>query len=390
MSKPRPSKRMSIRDNKQFDEIKYIKNNETIKLSRPLEKLQQKDINEDESSKNELSDLSYVEEVFNDIQYRRESSSGEYETHTRFRYPQQRNTPNDNKTFNLGSSSSHHHLQNIKLESKKNNLKQVNQKISKNTTVNNNTYTSSCWRNSGSLLLIFVLILIGFLICLQYNKYNYETDEDFNVLKCQKEDVQCTTDNVKRMLKSIKDKYNNQDKDLWGNLFIGIRNIINHPKKPFIMILLGDKSDPLNCLAKLLGKVSSNALNSGLLQLTPEKFENDVGSVITSLRSRIKDKKTVIIWDLLNINEEALKAFHNLCDRINPLIEEVIYIITIIADDYDKTIKPLEYVEKKLTKKLSGKLEKDLIQPLITRITDGLIVSVKPEPDLIDCQLPTV
>lgn len=93
---------------------------------------------------------------------------------------------------------------------------------------------------------------------------------------------------------------------------------------------------------------------------------------------------------MLNINTEALKAFHNLCDRINPLVDEVIYIITIIANNYDESMKSLEFIEQELFKKLSGKMKDDAIQPLITRITDGPILTVKPEPTITDCPLPKV
>ena len=74
-----------------------------------------------------------------------------------------------------------------------------------------------------------------------------------------------------------------------------------------------------------------------------------------------------------------------MCDRINPLVEEVIFIITVIADNYDKKSNPLEFIEKELFKKLSGKIKDDDIQPLITRITDGPILIVKPEPTVTDC-----
>ena len=90
---------------------------------------------------------------------------------------------------------------------------------------------------------------------------------------------------------------------------------------------------------------------------------------------------------------EALKAFHNLCDTHNPLVKEVIYIITIIAQNYDQWAKPDEqtkFIEHELFKKLSGKMKDDHIQPLITRITDGPILAIRPEPDITDCPLPKV
>lgn len=93
---------------------------------------------------------------------------------------------------------------------------------------------------------------------------------------------------------------------------------------------------------------------------------------------------------MLNVNTEALRAFHNLCDRINPLVDEVIYIMTITSNNYDESMKPLEFIEKELYKKLSGNIKDDAIQPLITRITDGAILTIKPEPTVTDCYLPKV
>lgn len=94
----------------------------------------------------------------------------------------------------------------------------------------------------------------------------------------------------------------------------------------------------------------------------------------------------------MNVNTEAIKAFHNFCDRENPLVEHVIYIITMVVDDYNLSQKELEFVEKKLIRRLSGKIEKDILDPLITRLTDGIIVPILPESstnfNYTDCSYP--
>jgi hypothetical protein len=92
-----------------------------------------------------------------------------------------------------------------------------------------------------------------------------------------------------------------------------------------------------------------------------------------------------IIWDLLNVNTEALASLHYLCDTNNPFEKQVIYIITIIVDNYDPKTKPINFVESELWTKLSGKLKVDAIQPLITRITDGSIYVLNSEPTAADC-----
>ena len=89
-----------------------------------------------------------------------------------------------------------------------------------------------------------------------------------------------------------------------------------------------------------------------------------------------------IFWDLLSINDEALKAFHNLCDRENPLVKEAIYIITVKAQGYSRSQNPLQFIENQLRSNLSGRIDEDSIMPLITRITDGPIISVRPESNI--------
>jgi len=236
-----------------------------------------------------------------------------------------------------------------------------------------------------TVCLTFVILFLTVVVYTNnYLNFTFLNDhfenQDSNV---NSEDI--VLNNVIQTLQSLSFKYKNQDKNLWSDAYTSISELIKKRDKPSIILLLGEKTDPIYCLSHLLGNISSNALNSGRLTLTPNEFEHDMGSVIEDLRVKIKNNKAVIIWDLLNINVEALKAFHNLCDRINPLVEEVIYIITVIADDISKETKPLQFIEKKLIRKLSGKIKADAIQPLITRITDGPILIVKPEPTIIDC-----
>lgn len=86
-----------------------------------------------------------------------------------------------------------------------------------------------------------------------------------------------------------------------------------------------------------------------------------------------------IFWDFLSINDKALKAFHFICDRENPLVQQAIYVITVKAEGYHESENPLRFIENKLRSNLTGRIKEDSLMPLITRITDGPIISVKPE-----------
>lgn len=90
----------------------------------------------------------------------------------------------------------------------------------------------------------------------------------------------------------------------------------------------------------------------------------------------------------MNVNTEALKAFHNFCDREKPLVENVVYIITIVVDGYKPSQRELEFIEKQIFKRLSNYMDKDILDPLITRLTDGTIVPILPESNFnADCSL---
>ncbi|CAK9820762.1 hypothetical protein ANTPLA_LOCUS10835 [Anthophora plagiata] len=178
----------------------------------------------------------------------------------------------------------------------------------------------------------------------------------------------------------IQKRFHNQKATIWNDISSGIYDISLIPTKPTVVILFGNETNTLNCLAQLLGQLSGTILGSNdYLLLTPKDFPNDVGQTIHNLKWQILEKKAVIVQDLLGINTEAIKAFHNFCDREKPLVKYAVYIITIIVDGYKSTQRELEFIEKQIFKKLSNYIDKDILDPLITRLTDGIIVPVLPE-----------
>lgn len=141
--------------------------------------------------------------------------------------------------------------------------------------------------------LFIVLVLISGIVFTIHGKVLYAGDAETEVggpddlMESRIHDVQVT-------LKSLGSKYKNQKRDLWRDAYVGITNIIRNPKQPSIIILLGNESDPLDCLAVLLGNVSSNALNSHRLLLAPPNFEPDMGMVIENIRTKTRDHKAIV------------------------------------------------------------------------------------------------
>lgn len=187
----------------------------------------------------------------------------------------------------------------------------------------------------------------------------------------------------KKLVKSvdvIRSRFQNQRANIWNDISASIYDVALFPTRPSIIILFGNETETLNCLAQLLAEVSGNILGSNdHLTLMSNDFPNDVGRVIDTLKQRIEQKKAVVIQDLLSINTEAIRAFHNFCDREKPLVGHAIYIITIIVDGYETSSKELRFVDKQIYKKLKGHIDEDIISPLIIRLTDGVVAPILPE-----------
>lgn len=90
-----------------------------------------------------------------------------------------------------------------------------------------------------------------------------------------------------------------------------------------------------------------------------------------------------------------MRAFHNLCDSENPLVRNAIYILTMVNnkndnDNYKKTMntrESMKFIENQLTQKLTGNIDPDKLQPLVTRMTDAVIINVQSEPEFQSCPL---
>ncbi|KAL2743065.1 GATA zinc finger domain-containing protein 4-like isoform X3 [Vespula maculifrons] len=190
---------------------------------------------------------------------------------------------------------------------------------------------------------------------------------------------------IQEFRKSISDvrlKFTSQKSNVWNAFSSQVEEVINESTKVSIIILLGNETNTIKCLAYLFGDISGKALGSdNYLIFNTKNIKNDHGEIINGLRAEISSKKAVIIEDLLNIGSEAVKVLHNLCDKENPLIPKTMYIITIISNNYEGLHKD-KFVEDSITAKFSKFIDLDILNPLITRIMDGPIISISPESNM--------
>ncbi|KAL6257720.1 hypothetical protein P5V15_011300 [Pogonomyrmex californicus] len=209
----------------------------------------------------------------------------------------------------------------------------------------------------------------------------------FNIFKIQTQTINNPTSLLYKFIERIRTKFHNQKSDTWNDISSAIQEVSKNPKKPSIILLFANDITTMDCLANELAHVSRTILNADShLVFNPKDFGNDAGEIINTLNKYSPEKKKVVmIRDILNINVEAIKDLHNLCDRINPLIAEVIYIFTVQTNSYHSSQKKLDFVEKQIYNKLSRSINQDILAALVIRITDGAIVLVQSEPNLKYC-----
>lgn len=187
-------------------------------------------------------------------------------------------------------------------------------------------------------------------------------------------------------MKRMKSLFPKQEMHMWEEIFITVNETIYHPKQPSMIILVATDNHPMACLANLIGHVVKDILGGKqTLILKAADLGDNTGEVIDKYRPKINNSKTMVIHDLLNVHPEALKAFHNFCDRQNPLVSGAVYIMTMFIADEAKLYAPLQVVEQQLRSRLTGKIDKDTIGALVIRITDASIFTVNPEPLMRSC-----
>ncbi|XP_017878722.1 uncharacterized protein LOC108624141 isoform X2 [Ceratina calcarata] len=230
--------------------------------------------------------------------------------------------------------------------------------------------------------IVCIIVVFFFLYIAVYRKNKMDEKVTVDENKLREIYLNQASNKLDKSVDVIRKRFQNQKATIWNDISAGIYDVALFPTRPSIIILFGNETETLNCLAELLAEVSGDILGSNdHLTLMSDDFPNDVGQVIDILKERIVQKKSVVIQDLLSINTEALKAFHNFCDREKPLVGHAVYIITIIVDGYKPSFGELRFVEQQIYKRLKAQIDKDNISPLITRLTDGVVAPILPEPN---------
>lgn len=126
---------------------------------------------------------------------------------------------------------------------------------------------------------------------------------------------------IEEFRKSIRDvrlKFKGQKYSTWNAFSSQVEEIINGSTEVSIIILLGNETNTIKCLAHLFGRTSSKALGSdNYLILNPKNMKNDHGKNIEELKTEILIKRAVVSLEIFelksykhfNLNEHIYYIF---------------------------------------------------------------------------------
>ncbi|XP_012286614.1 uncharacterized protein LOC105703089 [Orussus abietinus] len=231
------------------------------------------------------------------------------------------------------------------------------------------------------------ILFIGFLCILAYLFIPSQTlSNEHGIHSSSEISIRERISQLKYDVGLLKSDFPAQDNSIWDDFIVGTIEILQNPKKPSIFVLLSNETSTLHCLVASVSNVISQVLNSGSLKLTSTNLEKDHGGVIYTLRSKMKNARTIIVENILTINPDTIKAFHSLCDTENAVEKGTVFFIIMILNQYDVSKRAIEVAEEQLHEVFSPKIDEDTLWPLITRLTDGTVFYVREELELPRCK----
>lgn len=183
---------------------------------------------------------------------------------------------------------------------------------------------------------------------------------------------------------ALEKDFPHQDAFLWKALRSGIEHVLNdHPVRPAVFFIAhhNDAKSAHQIVQKVVDRTEVCMQNNDdPLKLNSSDFDNaemnaDYGVAIDKYHERLQKSGILLVTDANKIAANVAQAFHTICDTHSPFVKRSVIFLTMEldsnADGNDKST--LEIVEDQLKRNWNG-LHMNLLQPLITRVTDQVLL----------------
>jgi hypothetical protein len=243
---------------------------------------------------------------------------------------------------------------------------------------------------------VVVAVLIAVIFGSSYFHTPQETQKELPGLTIELSETE-DEKSLRKDIERIRETFPSQLENTWLAFSAGIKEAARgNPTKPSTFMLLYDTEEGTSiCLAQKVGSISTHFLNASKLHPLliiegadlehNETLAEDYGILLDEYRPKVEEQRTMIINNLHKIPGTVAQSFHSFCDVVTPAVNKAVYFFTLKASGVTSNREnPTEVAEEELRKLWGDKMDEDILNPLITRITDTTMI-IKPEKNLTSC-----
>uniref|UniRef100_A0A034WK89 Torsin-1A-interacting protein 2 n=1 Tax=Bactrocera dorsalis TaxID=27457 RepID=A0A034WK89_BACDO len=178
----------------------------------------------------------------------------------------------------------------------------------------------------------------------------------------------------------LRQKYKDQHSKMWHTLSSGVENILrDRTKNPVVNLFVHNDSKKLKTMVGEIAKETSRCFGGQLIEMSEFDFTSprameDYGYAILKFKEKIQNGRVALIVNLNAIPAESACALHTICDTHSPVAEDIVIYLTLVIPS---TIgNEVNIARDTLTNLWGSKLKNNVLEPLITRVTDQILTLI--------------
>ncbi|XP_039966417.1 uncharacterized protein LOC120778607 [Bactrocera tryoni] len=175
----------------------------------------------------------------------------------------------------------------------------------------------------------------------------------------------------------LQQKYRDQHSKMWHTLSSGVENILrDRTKNPVVNLFVHNDNRKLKSIVGEIAKETSQCFGGQLIEMSENDFTSptameDYGYAILKFKEKIQNGRVALIVNLNAIPAESACALHTICDTHSPVAEDIVIYLTLVIPS---TIgNEVNIARDTLTNLWGSKLKNNVLEPLITRVTDQIL-----------------
>ncbi|XP_065360367.1 uncharacterized protein TORIP [Calliphora vicina] len=186
----------------------------------------------------------------------------------------------------------------------------------------------------------------------------------------------CSFENLQKLYPQEKPK-------TWRTLKVGIESILNERvQQPAVYLFAHHGGQQVFQLIKDIAVQASGCFGKQMVPIEMQSndfistpgVEDDYGYAIKKYKAKIKEGNVILIANLNEIPAEAARALHTICDTHSPIAKDVVIFLTLTIPPYTEGSATAK-AEDTLRELWALKLGNNELDPLITRVTDQVIIA---------------